>query len=120
MVFRAQVEPLLERGLREVASCSTRLALDDLVTRACEVHPNAAVARIEVGNGDHGATMVRFADKQDVYVNPCSGVVLGQRPQWAGFFGTGEQLHRFRFIDDADLTELFGGTVSLVLAPAIL
>ncbi len=116
MVFRPQLQPLLECELREVASCAARLPLDDLVAKAREFHPNAAVARIEVADGGYGATIVRFADKQGVYVNSCSGAILGERAQWAGFFGTVEQLHRFRFIDNADLTELFGGTVSLILA----
>ena len=116
MVFRPQLEPLVEGGLRDVGSCSTRLPLDDLIARAREFHGDAAVARIEILEGGNGATTIRFADKQGVYVDPCTGSVLGQQHQWGGFFGSVEQLHRLLFIDDADIAEFIGGSTSLVLA----
>jgi ferredoxin-NADP reductase/uncharacterized iron-regulated membrane protein len=116
MVFRPQLEPLVERGLRDVGSCSTRLPLGELIARAREFHGDAAVVRIEILEGGNGATTIRFADKQGVYVNPCTGVVLGQQHQWGGFFGSVEQLHRLLFIDDADIAEFIGGSTSLVLA----
>jgi ferredoxin-NADP reductase len=116
MVFRPQLQPILERDLREMVACGARLPLDEQVARAREIHPGAAVIRIEVFEGGNGATIVRFADKQGVHVNSCTGAVLGQQPQWGGFFGTVEQLHRFKFIENADVTELIGGSISLVLA----
>jgi vanillate O-demethylase ferredoxin subunit len=116
MVFRPQLEPLVERDLRQVSSCSARLPLDELVAKARAFHPGAALVRIEILEGGYGATIVRFADKQDVYVNSCTGDVIGQQPLWSGFFGTVEQWHRFRFIDNADTSELIGGTVALVVA----
>lgn len=116
MVFRPQLQPIVERELREVASCSARLPLDELIARARETHPNVTVVRIDIMEGGYGATIVRFADKQGVHLNSCTGAVLGQQHQWGGFFGTVEQLHRLRFVDDADVTELVGGTVSLFVA----
>jgi uncharacterized iron-regulated membrane protein len=116
MVFRPQLEPVVERGLRDVGSCHARRPLDELIASARRVHPDSALTRIEILEGGYGATTIRFADAMGVYVNPCTGSVLGQRRQWGGFFSTIEQWHRLRFVDNPDVTELIGGSVSLLLA----
>ena len=116
MVFRPQLEPGVERGLRDVGSCDARKPLDELLASARRFHRNGMVSRVEILEGGYGATMVRFADATGVYINPCTASVLGQRHQWGGFFGTVEQWHRLRFIDNADVTEFIGGSVSLLVA----
>ena len=116
MVFRPQLEPVVERGLRDVGSCDARLPLDELIASARRLHPDGALTRIEILEGGYGATMIRFTDATGVYVNPCTGSVLGQQRQWGGLFGTIEQWHRLRFVEHPDLTELVGGSVSLLLA----
>jgi ferredoxin-NADP reductase len=116
MVFRPEIQPIVERDLREVASCPARLPLDELIARARELRPGVAVAAIEILEGGFGATIVRFADKEGVYLDSCTGAVLGHQQLWGGFFGTVEQLHRLLFIDDADTAELIGGSVSVILA----
>jgi vanillate O-demethylase ferredoxin subunit len=116
MIFRPQLEPVVERGLRDVGSCHARQPLDELIAGARRVHPDGAVTRIEILEGGYGATTIRFADTTGVTVNPCTGSVLGQRHQWGGLFGTIEQWHRLRFVDNPDITELIGGSVSLLLA----
>jgi len=119
MLFRPQLQPLAERGLRDVPSCSARLALDDLIARARESRPGARVGQVEIFEGGFGATIVRFSDMQGVYVNSCDGTVLGQQDRWGGFFGFVEWLHRLRFAGDPDVTELIGGSVSFVIALAM-
>lgn len=116
MVFRPQLEPVVERGLRDVGSCHARLPLDELIASARRVHPDGALTRIEISEGGHGATVIRFADATGVYLNPCTAGVLGQQRQWGGLFGTIEQWHRLRFVDNSDTTELVGGSVSLLMA----
>jgi ferredoxin-NADP reductase len=116
MVFRPQLQPIGERALRDVPSCSARLPLDELVARARDFHREGAVAQIETLEGGFGATIVRFADGEGIYLNSCSGAVIGHKERWAGFFDTAEQLHRLLFIGNADATELVLGSVSLVVA----
>lgn len=116
MVFRPEIQPIVERDLRQVASCPARLSLDELVAKAREVHAGVDLARVEMLEGGLGATIVRFADQEGVYVNSCSGAVLLQQRLWDGFFGTVEQLHRLLFIPDADIAEFIGGSVSSILA----
>jgi uncharacterized iron-regulated membrane protein len=116
MVFRPQLEPVVERGLRDVGSCPARRPLDELIAGARRVHPDGAVTRIEMLEGGYGATTIRFADTTGVTVNPCTASVLGQRRQWGGLFGTIEQWHRLRFLDNPGVAELIGGSASLLLA----
>jgi uncharacterized iron-regulated membrane protein len=116
LVFRPQLEPVVDRDLRNAGSCDARLPLDQLIGSARRLRPDAAVVRIEILEGGHGATIVRFADTTGVYVDPCSGRVLGQQSQWGGFFGTLERWHRLLFVGSPDIAESIGGSVSLALA----
>jgi uncharacterized iron-regulated membrane protein len=116
MVFRLQLQPVVESALREVPACGARLPLDELVARARDVHRDGAVAQIEAFAGGRGVTIVRFADREGIYLNSCSGAVIGRKQLWAGFFETAEQLHRLKFIDNADATELALGSVSFIVA----
>ncbi len=117
LVFRPQLAPVVERELN-VAACSRPLPLDDLIARARAAHPDGRLARVEIGSENLAVTMVRFDDKQGVYLDPCSGEVLDRHVQWGGVFGTLEQLHRFRFLDTGTGNLITGSTAlvtSLVL-----
>jgi vanillate O-demethylase ferredoxin subunit len=66
------------------------------------------------------ATIVRFADREGIYLDACSGQVLGQRTPWGGFFGFMEQVHKLRFItENGDVTELVGGTIAILFASMV-
>jgi vanillate O-demethylase ferredoxin subunit len=60
--------------------------------------------------------VVRYSDLQGVYLDSCSGRVLGEQARWGGLFGTIEKLHRLRFLADGDLSELLSGTASVLFA----
>ena len=115
-MFRPQVEPVVSRDLRNVGPCDAHLPVDQLIASARQLHPDGAPVRIEILEGGLGATIIRFADSAGVYVNPCSGHVLGQQRQWGGFFGTLEGWHRLLFVGSPDLAELVAGSLSLVVA----
>jgi uncharacterized iron-regulated membrane protein len=119
MVFRAQLEPLVDRDIPNAAACAARLPLDGLVAEARVFHPEPAVARIELPEGAAGVTVVRFADTRGVYVDSCTGAMLGMRDPWSGFFGFVEQVHRLRFLGGADITEPIGGALALALIVAM-
>jgi vanillate O-demethylase ferredoxin subunit len=116
MVFRPQLQPIAERGLRSVASCEHRIALDRLVADARALHPGVAVEQLQIGGGGFGPTIVRFKDKEGVHMDPCTGAILGQRHRWAGFFNTAEELHRLLFLGDSDVSETIGGSTALAFA----
>jgi uncharacterized iron-regulated membrane protein len=116
MVFRPQIEPLVDAGLHKVSSCDARLPLDAQVEKARELHPAGGIRQLEISNGGFGATVVRFADLQGYFVDPCNGAILGRQHRWGGFFNTVEQLHRWRYIDNVDVAETIAGSLALVLA----
>lgn len=121
IAYRSQLEPILNRDLLSVASCSDRAPLDVLVRNAEAAHPNGDPDYIRIISGGEGATripatQIRFSDPEfqdDVFLDPCSGSVLGERSRYGGFLATAEQLHRFRFVDGGSLVS---GSSALLLA----
>ena len=116
MAFRVQLEPRADHELLDRPACETRQPLDVLVSRASTVHPGSKLQRVEIADLRTAATAVRFADGNAVYLDPCSGEALAQRSAWGGFFGFMEQVHKLRFLGNKDLSEVIGGSVSLVVA----
>jgi vanillate O-demethylase ferredoxin subunit len=109
LVFRPQLATVVDHELA-VPACSTPLPLDDLIARAEAAHPQARLTRVEIASEGTNATMIRFADKEMVFVDPCSGNVLVQQKQWSGPLGVIEMLHRFRFTDVPTANFITGGT----------
>lgn len=107
IVFRPQLEPILNRDLLTVPACIGRASLDVLTATAVAAHPAATpdFIRLQAGEDDDAripAAMIRFTDEAVLYLNPCSGALLGQRHRYGGLLGTVEQIHRFRFIEYGD------------------
>lgn len=109
IVFRSELEPVVNRSLLTVPACTERVPLDVITQNAAAARPTATldyirmVAAEEASAATIPATMVRFTDQVFVYLNPCSGAVLGQRARYGGFLGTIEQIHRFRFMENGNL-----------------
>lgn len=116
MAFRAQLEPIVESELREAGGCASPLPLESLAERARAAHPGKAVVQLEMRAGGGRPAIVRFADLDGIYLDVCTGDVLGQRNRWGGLFGTIEWLHRLRFIGNTELSEPIGGTLALFAA----
>lgn len=96
MVFRSQLESRINPGLLRIAPCRQPRAVDSIVAAARLVHP-AKVTDVFLYGASDASTMVRFADNDQVYVDGCTGRVLGQQPRYGGFFGSLESLHKGRF-----------------------
>ena len=116
MVFRPQLEPAVEGHLLQVPPCSARLPLDAIAANARAAHPKVAIDRVFIFGETSASTFIRFADKRQVYLNPCTGAVLGSKHMWGGVFSTIEQLHRFRFVDDGAVANVIGGVAAIILA----
>ena len=119
MLFKPQLQPIVEQVRQPTATCGSRLPLDDLIALSRGLHPSGAVRQVELTAGGRGVTTVRYADLQGVYVDPCTGALLGQQARWGGPFGTIEKLHRLRFLESSDVSELVAGSVSLVMATVL-
>ncbi|CAN5424332.1 hypothetical protein BH11PSE11_BH11PSE11_01800 [soil metagenome] len=110
LIFRPQVEPLINESLLSVPACIERLPIDTLLANARAAHPLAKAEFIRIASGAEGAdripaAMIRYSDRDSVYLNPCDGKVLGQRNRYGGLFGNIEGLHRLQFIE-------FGGLIT--------
>ncbi|BCG05106.1 hypothetical protein PPGU19_096740 (plasmid) [Paraburkholderia sp. PGU19] len=108
IVFRPDLEPALNRDLLTVPTCAERLSLDTLVANAAASRPRATLNYVRIIAGKVGApripsTMIRFTDQYFVFVDPCTGRVLGERSRYGGLLGTLEQIHRFRFMKHGSL-----------------
>ena len=106
-LFRAPLEPIINRDLLTVASCSERAPLDVLAANAQAVHSVAELDYVRIIAKEDGeermpATRIRFTDQEFVYLNPCAGEVLGQRERYGGVVGSIEQLHILRFREDKE------------------
>ncbi|MBW4051648.1 MAG: hypothetical protein HIU85_09320 [Proteobacteria bacterium] len=114
LLFRAQLDPALDRGLETVAACSSPRPLDELVARARLAHPDGVLRLVGIEGSPTRSTWVRFANGDTVYADPCSGRVLGDLNKYRGLFGTLEYLHRLEFL--AGASHAAAGTVALAFA----
>lgn len=97
-VLKPRLESVAYRNLYTVAACHRPLPLDALAADARAAHPDGALHSIEIRAGATSSTAVKFSDKDLVYLDPCSGRVLGTQNEYGGFFGVFDGLHRFRFM----------------------
>ncbi|MGH8325197.1 MAG: PepSY-associated TM helix domain-containing protein, partial [Steroidobacteraceae bacterium] len=98
-VLRPHLDGMVYSRLQRVPACDHRLPLDTLVANAVAAYPaGGAVNSIEIGGGATASTAIQFVDQEKVYLDPCSGIVLGRQNEYGGFFGLLDGLHRFRFM----------------------
>src|SRR5215831_7810881 len=90
MLFKPQLQPIVEQALQPTATCGRRLPLDDLIALSRGLHPSGVVRQLELTDAGRGVTTVRYADLEGVRVDPCTGALLGEQARWGGVFGTVE------------------------------
>jgi uncharacterized iron-regulated membrane protein len=104
-LLRPKLDPVVDRDLLSVPACSGQMPIESLAANAIAAHPGAALDYVRMNRAPEGAdripaTRIRFDDQVFVYLNPCTGDVLGQRHRYAGFLATVEQIHILRFGSD--------------------
>lgn len=114
-VLRPQLDDIVYGNLRVVPACDARLPLDTLAANARAVHPAAKLHSFEVTAERESSLVVKFTDGDMVYMNPCTGKVLGIQNEYGGFFGIVNWLHRFKFIDEGRLVAGWFNVVFLTL-----
>jgi uncharacterized iron-regulated membrane protein len=108
VVFRPQLEPILNPDLLTVPACSARVPLDTLTVNARAAHAEGDLDYIRIMAAEESdaripAARIRFTDQVFVYLDPCTGNVLGERARYGGFLASIEQLHIFRFTNERSL-----------------
>jgi len=116
LAFRTQLEPVIDQHLLTAPVC-TMLPLDGLVETAKAAHPRVPLDSLRLYPQGGRSLMALFVDGLAVYVDPCSGTVLGSRGNLGGLFGTLETLHRMLFWNahDVVLTAVAGGFLVVLL-----
>ena len=114
LLFKAQLDPTLNRSLETVSACRTPMSLDELVARARAAHPHGVMRLIAVEGSAARSTWARFGNGDTVYLDPCSGRVVGELNKYRGVFGALEYLHRLEFLSAGD--HIVAGTVALIFA----
>lgn len=113
-LFRPNLEPVINESLLTAPACSERANLDEIVSAARKFHPTGELDYVNIettpySSGRIPAIRIRFADPQeDVFVNPCTAQVLGERFRYGGILGRIEQLHIFRVTEDAWVKSITG------------
>jgi uncharacterized iron-regulated membrane protein len=96
MVFAPQLRSRVDHDLLVVPACTSSLPLDALIDRARAAHVGGTLRLIGIRAQKTASVLVRFANGDTVYLDPCTGRVLGQRNRNAGLFGRLEYLHRLK------------------------
>lgn len=117
LLFKAQLDPALNRSLETVGDCHTPQSLDRLVARARAAHPDGSLRLIAVEGSATASAWVRFANGDTIYLDPCTGRVVGELNKYRGVFGMLEYLHRLEFLSAGDHT--VAGAVALLFALVI-
>src|SRR5690348_13132470 len=117
LLFKAQLDPALDRSLETVSDCHAPQPLDRLVARARLAHPEGTLRLIAVEGSASRSAWVRFANGDTVYLDPCSGRVVGELNKYRGVFGSLEYLHRLEFLSAGD--HIVAGAVALLFALVI-
>lgn len=114
-VLRPALERAVYSHLLTVPACERPLPLDRLAAQARTIHPRGSLQALEIRSGTRSSVAVRFSDDDWVYVEPCTGAVLGTQNTYGGFFGFFDGLHRFRFMRGGRQTAGTCNAVFLVL-----
>jgi uncharacterized iron-regulated membrane protein len=118
LLFRMQLDPAVNRQLEMVPACRSPLSLDEQLASARRAHPQGTLRLIGVEGSVTRSSWVRFANGDTVYVDPCSGRVLGELNKFQGVFGTLEYLHRLEFL--SSVSHVAAGSAALIFALIIL
>ena len=98
-VLRPHLDGLVYGRLLRVPACYQRLPVDTLVANAVAAYSaGGAVTSIEIRSAATASMAIQFADEEKVYLDPCTGAVLGRQNEYGGLFGFLDGLHRFRFM----------------------
>jgi vanillate O-demethylase ferredoxin subunit len=98
LVFRGELDERFNPHLFTVAPGEHRLPLDEILARVHRAYPDGEFDFAEFRPASDASMAVIFRDKNDVYVDPYTGEILGRRNKNDTFFYVVERLHRYLFL----------------------
>ena len=113
LAFRPEFDPAWNPQLWHLPHAERRLTLDEIIATA---HSDYAAGKIDFVNIDaapDAAVLVRFRDREELYLSPFDGSLLEERNKETSFFYMMEKLHRYLFLGKQG--QWITGTASLAL-----
>ena len=112
LAMRDQIDARVMSHLTQVSQCTDSQPLQTLVDRAIAKLPQEEPKSVNLARRAGSSVSVEFRNDDLVYVDPCSGRMLGMQNEYGGLSGTIDGIHRFHFIEGG---RLIGGAFNLVI-----
>ena len=100
VAFEEELRAYSYSNLFEVEKGNNRFSLDELKSKAIEVHPNEGIKSIRILKDETASVEIQFQDRLSVFVDPYTGKVLGTLNRGKDFYGKVLRLHRNLMLDD--------------------
>lgn len=97
LAFRIQAEPAVYSKLMTSSRCAQQTPLDQIVANAQAAYPASPAQYVRVYGDPAAPARVRFGGNDTLYVDRCTGKVLGDMNRYHGLFGRIEQFHTMRY-----------------------
>ena len=111
--FRPNFDPAYRSDYFHLTPLPTRVPVDELVQTATRLHATAKVDYIQFDPDPASADLVRFRDREELFLDPYRGTELKLRNKEYSFFYMAEKLHRYLFLGKPG--QWFTGTAALAL-----
>jgi vanillate O-demethylase ferredoxin subunit len=115
MVWRAQLDPIIYHYIKSPPLCEQPASIDAMLDAARLANKQSPALWVQVNPGEHGSSVVRFRDNAQIFLDPCTGAVLGQQGRYEGLFGRIEQLHKLAYATGEAWNALVPGTATNAL-----
>ena len=112
MAFRPQLETRIHPYFHS-STCANQLTGDQLLALARAAKPDFKALHIRMFGEAGWAARVRFSDDNMMFLDPCTGAVLGEENRYAGLFGSIEKIHTYHY---GDWSSKIAGTDALIFA----
>jgi uncharacterized iron-regulated membrane protein len=119
MIFRPQLDPVVNRDLFAVEPATHRVPLDVLAANALKQYPGRTVNFIRFWSDPRLPALIRCTNSDQIYVDPWTGRVLGLQNRYRGFFGRAEDIHRFLGLGDVVGKQITGAAALMLLVIVI-
>jgi uncharacterized iron-regulated membrane protein len=95
LLFRTELDAWSNPHLFRVQPGKSILPIDELVAHVRAAHPQGKISYIDLSGDPSRSAMFRFRGRDEVYLDPCTGAVLGQRNKNDTLLYKVERLHRY-------------------------
>lgn len=115
LAFRPSLDPVVYPAQFHGLDCPAPLPLDGLIASAKASHPKGAIDYIRVRGPTSVPALIRFGNKDTLYVDRCSGRIAAAQNRYEGVFGVLEWVHRAIYMPNGGTIMGFGALAALIV-----